>query len=45
MGNFSDFPRGQIVSVLLAGASVIKMARAAVSKVMTTSTLWEHIIS
>ena len=44
MGGFSDFQRGQIVGVHLAGASVIKTAtvlgvsRAAVSKVMTAYT-------
>jgi predicted transcriptional regulator len=44
MGDFSDFQRGQIVGLLLAGAYVTKTAtllgvsRAAVSKVMTTYT-------
>jgi len=44
MGDFSDFQRGQIVGVHLAGASVNKTAtllggsKAAVSKVMTTYT-------
>jgi len=44
MGDFSDFQRGQIVGVCLAGASVTKMAtllgvtRTAVSKVMMTYT-------
>jgi len=44
MGDFSDFQRGQIVGVLLAGACITKMAtlvgvsRAAVSKVVTTYT-------
>jgi len=45
MGDFSDFQREQIVGAHLAGASVNKMARAAVSKVMMTYTLWEDIIS
>jgi len=42
MGDFSDFQRGQIVGLLLAGAYITKTAillgvsRAAVSKVMTT---------
>jgi hypothetical protein len=52
MGDFSDFHRGQIVGVHLAGASVTKMAtllgvsRAAVSRVKTTTDkLWEDIIN
>jgi len=51
MGDFSDFQRGQIVGVHLAGASVTKMAtllgvsRAAVPKVITTYKSWEDIIS
>jgi len=44
MGDFSDFQRGQIVGVLLAGVHITKMAtllgvsRAAFSKVVTTYT-------
>jgi len=44
MGDFSDFQRGQIVGVRLAGASVTKMAtllgvsKAAVSKVISSYT-------
>jgi len=51
MGDFSDFQRGKIVGVHLAGASVTKTAallsvpRTAVSKVMMTYTSWEDIIS
>jgi transposase len=44
MGDLSDFQRGQVISVRLAGASVTKTAtslgvsRATVSKVMTAHT-------
>ena len=41
----SQIFKEDIVGARLAGASVTKMARAAVSKVMTTYTLWEDIIS
>ena len=48
MVDFSDFQRGQIVGVRLAGASVTKMAtllgvsRAEVSKVMMTQFMGGH---
>jgi predicted transcriptional regulator len=51
MGGFSDFQRGQIVGARLTGASVTKTAtllrvsRAAVSKVMMTHTNHERMSS
>jgi len=50
-GRLTQIFKGQIVGAHLAGASLTKMAtllgvsRAAVSKVMTTHTSWEDVMS